>query len=90
MSTQETTVEIITGLDRINAFIVRGTLNAAQRLEFWSKVPSRFRQQPKLEAAWSASMVVADQEWAERQLPDAFEFSTPAPRGTILKFVPAR
>jgi hypothetical protein len=83
---QSCEVEIITGLDRIHAFLVRGSLAPAQRDHLYRMVPERFRLDIELTNRWKLDAVIADPYWAERQREIAGE--TP-PRGVRLVFVPA-
>jgi hypothetical protein len=79
-------VEIITGLDRIHAFLVRGALAPAQRDHLYRMVPERFRLDIELTNRWKLDAVIADPYWAERQREIAGEAP---PRGVRLVFVPA-
>lgn len=86
VATRPCEVEIITGLDRIHAFLVRGTLAPAQRDHLYRMVPERFRLDIELTNRWKLEAVIADPYWAERQREIA---AGAPPRGVRLVFVPA-
>ncbi len=79
-------VEIITGLDRIHAFLVRGSLAPAQRDHLYRMVPERFRLDIGLTRHWGLAAAIVDPYWAvqqKRHLPPS------APAGMRMVFVPA-
>jgi len=80
-SCKNSEVEIISGLDCIHAFLVRGELPPAQRDALFRMVPQRFRQDVLLSKQWGLGAVICCGCWAEAQRHKA----TP-PAGTLMQF----